>query len=192
MRAASFCTSTDLAGWPSLSNERARSARVSRSLGFSLKQIWSLESAAMASLASLALEVDLGGDAGEPGVGAVLEEALDHLERVVAPAQLEEDLRRRAEALDGAVDVLHPHERLGEAQVRERVLRVEVDDLAEDVDGVAIAAGALVARGHLVVRRERVAGQPGWEYVWASFGTMWPKRSSRWGTCLWMISRICL
>ena len=30
--------------------------------------------------------------------------------------------------------------------MRQRVLRVELDDLAEDVDGVAIAAGALVAR----------------------------------------------
>ena len=58
------------------------------------------------------------------------------------------------------VDVLHAHERLGEAQVRERVLRVEVDDLAEDVDGVAVAACALVARRHLVVGGERVARQP--------------------------------
>ncbi len=87
--------------------------------------------------------------------GAVLEEALDDLERVVAAAQLEEDLGRGAESLDGVVDVLDPHERLRQAQVRERVLRVEVDDLAEDVDGVAIAPGTLVAGGHLVVGGER-------------------------------------
>ncbi len=107
-----------------------------------------------------ALEVDLGGDAGELDVGAVLEEPLHHLERVVAPPELEQDLRRGAEALEGAVDLLHPHERLGEAEVRERVLRVEIDDLAEDVDGVPIPPGALVAGGYFVVGGERVAGEP--------------------------------
>ena len=62
----------------------------------------------MASLGLAALEVDLGRDAGELGVGAVLEQPLDDLERVVAPAQLEEDLGRGAEALEGVVDVLAP------------------------------------------------------------------------------------
>src|SRR5262249_47623467 len=102
-------------------------------------------------------EVDFGGGARELRVGAVLEQALDDLQRVVAPAEAHEDVGRGAELLDGGVDVLDPHERLSKAEVRERVLRVELDDLAEDVDRVAIAVRALVPRRHLVVGGERVA-----------------------------------
>ena len=61
---------------------------------------------------------------------------------------------------DRAVDVLHARERLGEAQVRERVRRIELDDLAEDVDRLAVAVLALQARRDLVERGERVARQP--------------------------------
>ena len=60
---------------------------------------------------------------------------------------------------DRAVDVLRAREGLGEAQVRQRVGRVELDDLAEDVDRLPVAVLALQARRHLVERGERVARQ---------------------------------
>ena len=104
-----------------------------------------------------ALEVDLRGEAAELRLRPVLEQALDDLERLVAAAELEQDLRRLAELLDRAVDVAHAHVRVGEAQERERVRRVEVGYLAEDVDDVALATGSGEARRQLVVRRERVA-----------------------------------
>ena len=59
-----------------------------------------------------------------------------------------------------AVDVLGARERLGEAQVGQGVGRVELDDLAEDVDGLLVAVLALQAGRHLVERGERVARQP--------------------------------
>ena len=51
-------------------------------------------------------------------------------------------------------------ERLGEAEVRERVRRIERDDLAEDVDRLRVALLALEARRDLVERGERVADEP--------------------------------
>ena len=93
------------------------------------------------------------------GVGLVVQQALEDLERVVAPAQLDELPGGDAELEHRAVDVLRARERLGEAQVRQRVGRVELDDLAEDLDGFLVAVLALQARRHLVERRERVARQ---------------------------------
>ena len=60
----------------------------------------------------------------------------------------------------GAVGVLRARERLGEAQVGQRVGRIELDDLAEDLDGLGVAVLALQARRDLVERGERVARQP--------------------------------
>jgi hypothetical protein len=82
----------------------------------------------------------------------VLEQPLDDLERVLLAPQLEQDLGGGAEALDRVVDVLDPQERLAEPEVRERVLRIEVDDLAEDVDRVALPSGALEPGRYFEIR----------------------------------------
>ncbi len=77
-------------------------------------------------------------------------------------------------------------------QVRERVLRIEVDDLLEDVDGVAIAPGALEARRHLVVGGERVAREAELGVDLGEARDDVPEAVLHVGTCLLMISRICL
>jgi hypothetical protein len=107
----------------------------------------------------VAREVDLGGGARLRRVGLVVEEPLDDLERVFFASELRELARGDSELAHGAVDVFRARERLGEAQVRQRVGRVEVDDAAEDFDGLLVAVLALQARGHFVERRERVARQ---------------------------------
>ncbi len=83
-----------------------------------------------------------------------------HLERVVAPPELRELRRGEPELGDRAVVVLHAREGLGQAQVRQRIGRIELDDLPEDLDGLLVLVLALQARRDLVERGERVARQP--------------------------------
>lgn len=108
----------------------------------------------------VAREVELRGDARVRRVGLVVQEALDDLQRVLAAPELHELPGGDAELADRALGVLRARERLGQAQVRQRVGRVELDDLAEDLDGLRVAVLALQARGDLVERGERVARQP--------------------------------
>jgi hypothetical protein len=103
-----------------------------------------------------AREVHLRGETCEADLGAVVEQALEDLERVVVPAELDEDVGRDRKLLDRAVGVLHARQRLREPQVRQRIGRIELDELAEDVDRVAIAPRLLQPRRDLVVRRERI------------------------------------
>ena len=70
---------------------------MSRSRGFAWKQICSFASACMPSCGCAAREVELGGDARLRGVGLVMEQALEDLERVVAPTELDELRGGRAE-----------------------------------------------------------------------------------------------
>ena len=90
----------------------------------------------------------------------VLQQALDDLERVVAPPEPHELPGGDPELDHRAVDVLDARQRLGKAQVRQRVGRIELDNLAKDLDGLRVAVLALQAGGDLVERRERVARQP--------------------------------
>ena len=90
----------------------------------------------------------------------MVEQALDDLERVVAAAELHELPGGDPELEHRAVDVLRARQRLGQAQVRQRVGRIEIDDLAEDLDGLLVAVLPLEARRDLVERGERVARQP--------------------------------
>ncbi len=106
-----------------------------------------------------ALEVNLGREAREARLRPVLEDALDDPQRIVLPADLEEDLGRDGELLGRAVEVADARIGVGQPQVRDRVRRIERDDLLEDVDGVAVAPDDLEAGGHLVVVGERVGAQ---------------------------------
>ncbi len=107
-----------------------------------------------------ALEIELGGEARLCGLGAVVEQALEDLERVVSATELDEQRGGLAELRHCAVGVPRAREGLGEAQVRDRVRRIERDDLAEDVERLGVALLTLVARRDLVERGERVAHQP--------------------------------
>ena len=102
-------------------------------------------------------EIELGADPSLLGIGLVMEQALEHLQRVVAPANPRELRGGGLELVDGALDVLHARERFGEPQVRERIGRIELDDLPEDVDRFLIFLLPLQARRDLVEGGERVA-----------------------------------
>ncbi len=108
----------------------------------------------------VAREIELGGDAGMRGVGLVMEEPLDHLERVVPPPQAHELRRGEPELGDGGVEVLHARKRLRQAEVRQRIRRIELDNLPEDVDRLLVYVLPVQARSHLVERREGVAREP--------------------------------
>ena len=94
------------------------------------------------------------------------------------PAELEHDASGLTEALDGVVDLAEARSRIGDAQVSDRVLWVEIDDLLEDVERVAFTPLLTQARGHFVVGGEGVAcqselridlGEPGNDVSVASF-----------------------
>ena len=124
------------------------------------KQIWSFASACIPSFCWLRARYSSAAMRACVGVGLVVEQALDHLERVVAPTEPDELRRREAELGHRRLGVLHARERFGQAEVREGVGRVELDDLPEDVDRLRVLALPLKARRHLVEGGERVAGQP--------------------------------
>ena len=86
-------------------------------------------------------EIELGRHAGLGRVRPVLKQALDDLEGVVTPPELGELRGGDRELGHRAVGVLGARERLGQAQVRQGVGRVELDDLAEDFDGFRVASG---------------------------------------------------
>jgi len=106
-----------------------------------------------------AREVELRGDARLREVRLVVEQALEDLQRVVAAPQLEQLRGGGAELLDRRVHVLDARERLGEAQVGQGIGGIELDDLPEDVDRLAVALLALQACRDLVEGGERVARQ---------------------------------
>jgi hypothetical protein len=106
-----------------------------------------------------AREVKLRRDARVLGVSPVVQEAVDHLQGVVSTAELHQLTGRQSELGDSAVDVLRAREGFGKTQMRKRIGRVEVDNLAEDVDRLFLATLALQARRDLVERREGVARQ---------------------------------
>ena len=89
-----------------------------------------------------------------------MKEAIEHLQCVVDAAHLDELTGRHAELADGVVVVLRSREGLRQPQVRERVIGVELDDLAEDLDRLLVPVLALEARRHFVQRPDRVARQP--------------------------------
>src|ERR1051325_7358133 len=89
-----------------------------------------------------------------------MQDALDDLERVVAPLEADQELSRRPERVDRVVHRLDAATGFREAQVRQRIGLVESDHAPEYVDGVAIPPRALQSYRGLVVRRERVAGEP--------------------------------
>ncbi len=104
-----------------------------------------------------ALQVELGGEARLRGLGAVVEESLENFERVVAATELDEESGGLSELADGAVGVTRTRERFGESQVRQRIRRVERDDLAEHVERFLIALLTREAHRDFVERGERVA-----------------------------------
>ncbi len=104
-------------------------------------------------------KVELGSNPRVRGLGLMMKQPLNHLERVVAATELRQLPRRDGELRHGSVAVLGMRERFGEAQVRQRIGRVELDDFAEDFDGFVVAALPLQPRGHLVERRQRIARQ---------------------------------
>jgi hypothetical protein len=108
----------------------------------------------------VAREVKLGRDPRVHGVGAVMEQALDDLQRIIPAAETNELRRGEAELGDRGLVVLHSRQRLGEAQVGERVGGIELDDLAEDVDRFLVLVLPLEAGRHFVEGGEGVAGQP--------------------------------
>ncbi len=112
-----------------------------------------------AVFASAALQVQLGGHPGIARVELEVQDALDHLERVVTPLEAQQQLCSGPKRLDRFVEALDAATRFRQAQMRQRVLRVEPDHLAEDFDRFAIATRTLQARRHFVVGGERVAGQ---------------------------------
>ena len=59
-----------------------------------------------------------------------MQQPLENFERVFVALELEQDLGRGREVLDGVVDVLHPRVGFGQAQMREGIGGVELDDLA--------------------------------------------------------------
>ena len=113
-----------------------------------------------AVVGAAAREQQLGGRPRVRGVGLLHEQAVEDLEGVVAAPELGEQARGGAELGDRAVDVLRPQQRLGQAQVGQRVRRVELDDLAEDVERLAVAALLLQTRRDLVEGLQGVARQP--------------------------------
>jgi hypothetical protein len=88
-----------------------------------------------------------------------MQDSFDHPQGVVVATEIEQQLGGRPERFDGFVDVLHATARLGQAQVRQRIGRVELDHLAEDVDRLAVARVLLQATRDFVVRRQRIARQ---------------------------------
>ncbi len=105
-------------------------------------------------------EVELRGGARVRDVGLVVEEPLEDLDRVVLAAELRELAGGDGELADRVVDLLGARQRFGQAEVRERVGRVEIDDLAEDLDRLVVAVLALEARRDLVERGQGVADEP--------------------------------
>jgi hypothetical protein len=108
---------------------------------------------------AVALEVELRGHARVLRLLPVLEQALEHLERIVVPAELDHDVGRLAEALHRLAHVTEPRVGVGHPQVRDRVLRIEVEHLLEDVERIALASLLPQPRRHLVVGGQRIAGQ---------------------------------
>ncbi len=107
----------------------------------------------------IAREVQLGRGTREAGVLLVVEEALEHLDGVVAAPELRELRAGRAELRDGAVEVFVARERLGEPEMRQRVRRIEIDDAPEHFDRFGVAPLALQPRRDFVERCERVADE---------------------------------
>ena len=70
---------------------------------------------------------------------AEMQDALDTLSASSRRCRFNSELGRRPERVDRLVQRLDAAAGLGEAQVRQRVGRVELDHLAEDLDRVAIA-----------------------------------------------------
>ena len=91
---------------------------MSKSRGLAWKQTCSFASASMPSFGWLRARYSSAAMRACTAVGLVVQQALEHLERVVAPTELRELRRGDAELADGAVGVLHARERLGQAQVR--------------------------------------------------------------------------
>ncbi len=102
-------------------------------------------------------EVELGRGARVREVGLVMEKPLENLERVFTAAQFDELAGCDGELEHRPVGIFRSRQRLGQPQVRQRVGRVEVDDLAEHLDGFLIAILALEARRDLVEGGQRVA-----------------------------------
>jgi hypothetical protein len=67
---------------------------------------------------------------------------------------------REPELEHRALNFLHSREGLGQTQVRQRVARVKLNELSENLDGFLVAILALQASRYLVERRESVARQP--------------------------------
>ncbi len=97
---------------------------------------------------SASREEDLGGAARVEGIWTMMQEALEHLQRIVVPS--------RSEVTDRVVDVPRARIRLGEAKVREWIGVVEIDDLPEDLDRARFLPHALELRRDFVVGIERV------------------------------------
>ena len=112
-----------------------------------------------AVVGAAALEVERGRAARGVGVGAVVQQPLEHLERVVAAPEAQQHVDGGAEAGDRVADLADARVGLGEAQVREGVARVELDDLAVDLARFALLAQGDQARGDLVPRRGGVADE---------------------------------
>ncbi len=107
----------------------------------------------------VALQVQLAGQAGVFGVGPELQEALQNLEGVVLAPEAQHDPRGLAESFDGLVDLTEPGARVGDPQVGDGVLGIELDDLLEDVERVPFSPLLAQPGSYLVVGRQGVAGQ---------------------------------
>src|SRR5438552_16220710 len=85
-----------------------------------------------------------------------MENALDDLQRIVAAVQANQKLGSGPERVDRLVDRLDAATGLREAEMRQRIRRIERDHSPEHIDGVSVPAVALQSGCDLVVRGERV------------------------------------
>lgn len=102
-------------------------------------------------------EVELGSGAGVLGRWTEGQKALQDTQSVIWTLQIEQNARGGPERGDSGIDVGNATAGLGQAQMRQRVFRVQLDGLAQDLDGFAVATEGLIIRGDFVVGDERIA-----------------------------------